>query len=150
MSPKVVLFFFLLCLQMLFAEVSDIKTKLKYMVVVNQETPLHSVSEKDLALIFLGKVTFWEDQWKIQPCMLKESNPTMEFFLRQVLLKSVGQYRSYWRSKLYSGGGVLPKTFSKENQLFNYLSQNTGAIGVVPDQKIPAGLKKVDVSEGPK
>ncbi len=104
-------------------------------VAINEDNEIEAVTQYDLANIFLGKQTLWDGDIKIYPAMLNEADNSMEYFIETVLNKSVTQYRSYWKRRLFSGGGVVPKTFKRQKDILRYVAKNEGAIGIT-DKKI--------------
>ena len=78
-------------------------------VVVNPESDLRRIQRDDLARIYLGKKTLWEDKGtRIAPALLEEGDALTGAFLESTVKKSVSQYRAYWKRLLFSGGGAAP------------------------------------------
>ncbi len=100
-------------------------------IIVNPDVEVSSLSQAELALIYLGKKTFWDSGARITPSLLTEKSPLTELFLKESVRKTVRQYRAYWKRRLFSGQGTAPKTFPSSKQVANYVADNPGAIGVV-------------------
>lgn len=100
-------------------------------IIVNPEVEVGTLSQADLARIYLGKKTFWDSGSRIAPSLLNEKSPLTEAFLEESVRKTVRQYRAYWKRHLFSGKGTAPKTFSSSRQVANFVADNPGAIGVV-------------------
>jgi hypothetical protein len=100
-------------------------------VIVNPAAELSELHRDDLARIYLGKKTLWDTGTRIQPCLLNEKSPVTKQFLETDLRKTVRQYRAYWKRRLFSGGGIAPRTFRTSAQVLDFVVANEGAIGVV-------------------
>ncbi len=100
-------------------------------VIVHPESGVSQLSPADMESIYLGKKTLWESGKKIMPVLLNEDNPTTKAFIETVLNKTIDQYRSYWKRRLFSGGGAVPRSFSSSSELIDFVAKTPGAIGVV-------------------
>ncbi|GMR21708.1 MAG: hypothetical protein BMS9Abin37_0022 [Acidobacteriota bacterium] len=100
-------------------------------IIVNSEVEIGTLTQADLARIYLGKKTFWKSGSRIAPSLLNEKSPLTEAFLEESVRKTVRQYRAYWKRHLFSGKGTAPKTFASSLQVANFVADNPGAIGVV-------------------
>ncbi len=118
-----------------------------YVVIVNVDNQITAISQKDLALIFLGKKTLWENETRIVPVMMREKQRPMRNFVEVVLNKSISQYRAYWKRRLFSGGGTIPKTFKTHKSLIDYVSNKPGAIGIIPKKSAPEGVKVIKIAK---
>ncbi|TDI47420.1 MAG: hypothetical protein E2P02_03245 [Acidobacteria bacterium] len=115
-------------------------------IIVNTEVEVSSLSQADLARIYLGKKTFWESGSRISPSLLHEKSQLTKLFLEESVRKTVRQYRAYWKRRLFSGQGTAPKTFASSKQVANYVADNPGAIGVVDASFADNRVKVVDLS----
>ena len=100
-------------------------------IIVNPEVEIGTLTQAEVARIYLGKKTFWDSGSRIAPSLLNEKSALTEAFLEQSVRKTVRQYRAYWKRHLFSGKGIAPKTFSSSRQVANFVADNPGAIGVV-------------------
>ena len=116
-------------------------------IIVNPEVEEGTLSQADLARIYLGKKTFWESGSRITPSLLNEKSPLTEAFLEESVRKTVRQYRAYWKRHLFSGKGTAPKTFSSSRQVANFVADNPGAIGVVDASFDDDRVKVVELSQ---
>ena len=120
-------------------------TSPSFLIVAHPETPVDKINRWDLSAIFLGKKTIWDGEEKVYPCMLREDQMEMREFIAAIHFKTVGQYRAYWKKRLFSGGGTVPKTFKRTKSLVDYVADRQGAIGVIPAQRVTAGVKVVEL-----
>jgi len=116
-----------------------------WVVVVNSESNLQRIARDDLARIYLGKKTLWEDKGtRIAPALLDEGSPLTREFLETTLKKSVSQYRAYWKRLLFSGGGAAPKTFRQSSQVLEFVARQPGGIGIVEAGAVDDRVRKVE------
>jgi ABC-type phosphate transport system substrate-binding protein len=100
-------------------------------IIVHPEVAESSLSQAEIARIYLGKKTFWESGARISPSLLDEESPLTESFIEGNLKKTVRQYRAYWKRYLFSGQGTAPKTFASSKQVADFVAANPGAVGIV-------------------
>ncbi len=115
-------------------------------IIVNPEVEIGTLTQAEVARIYLGKKTFWESGSRITPSLLNEKSPLTEAFLEESVRKTVRQYRAYWKRRLFSGKGTAPKTFSSSRQVANFVADNPGAIGVVDASFDDDRVKLVELS----
>lgn len=100
-------------------------------VIVSTDVEVSSISQAEIARIYLGKKTFWDSGARIEPSLLDEDSPLTAPFLEENLKKTVRQFRAYWKRHLFSGQGTAPKTFASSKQVADFVAANPGAIGIV-------------------
>jgi ABC-type phosphate transport system substrate-binding protein len=116
-----------------------------WVVVVNTESALRRIQRDDLARIYLGKKTLWEDTGtRIAPVMLDEGSSLTRAFLEGTVKKSLSQYRAYWKRLLFSGGGAAPKTFRQSSQVIDFVARSPGGIGIVDASAVDARVRTVE------
>jgi ABC-type phosphate transport system substrate-binding protein len=116
-------------------------------LVVNSEIDTSKVDAEQVELIYLGKKTLWESGQRIVPVLVNEESDESKQFLENVLKKSVSQYRAYWKRRLFSGGGTVPKTFRTSGEVVEFVARTPGAIGVVQAGAKDTRVKVVDIRE---
>ena len=115
-------------------------------VIVNADVEVTSISQAELARIYLGKKTFWDSGARIEPSLLDEKSPVTESFLEENLKKTVRQFRAYWKRHLFSGQGTAPKTFASSKQVADFVATNPGAIGIVDGNYTDDRVKFIELS----
>jgi ABC-type phosphate transport system substrate-binding protein len=108
---------------------ADLRAQTK--VIVNTDVEVTSITQAEIARIYLGKKTFWDSGARIEPSLLDEDSPLTASFLEENLKKTVRQFRAYWKRHLFSGQGAAPKTFATSKQVADFVAANPGAIGIV-------------------
>lgn len=99
-------------------------------VICNPEVNISALSARELTDIFLGRKRTLADGKRIQLAILV-SGPEHSAFLKERVGKSEQQFRRHWRNLVFSGQGVMPKTFRTQAELMEYVSSREGAIGYI-------------------
>ncbi len=113
------------------------------LVVANSSTG--ELSKANLKKMYLGKMKSWPDGSKVVLTVLK-SGDDHKAFLKGKVGKSESQFKSYWKKKVFTGKGVMPKNFASDTDLLSFIASNPGAIGYVSEGSLgalPAGIKKI-------
>jgi ABC-type phosphate transport system substrate-binding protein len=117
-----------------------------YVLIVNSDNEIESLSKKEVSDIFLKKNTHWQDKSKIKPADREKSAPVRENFSKDIHKKSVNAVIGYWQRKIFSGRGVPPVEKSSNKAVIEYVKSNATAIGYVSkDVSLPKGVKKIKV-----
>ena len=114
-------------------------------VIVHTDVEVISVSQAELARIYLGKKTFWDSGARIDPSLLDEDSPLTASFLEANLKKTVSQFRAYWKRYLFSGQGTAPKTFASSKKVADYVAANPGSIGIVDGNYTDDRVKLIEL-----
>lgn len=121
-------------------------TALAATVVVNNEVELEALDAESLERIYLGKKTLWDSGQRITPALVTETSAISKAFLEEILQKSIPQYRAYWKKRLFSGGGTVPKTFRSSKEVIEFVARTPGAIGVVESAPRDGSVKVLQVA----
>jgi ABC-type phosphate transport system substrate-binding protein len=100
------------------------------LIITNPGIPVSSLKKKEIQDIFTGKKTRWNGNGKIIIATLKDSE-VHEEFLREFVNKTPSQFRNFWRRKVFSGEGRMPKTFADEASLIDFVTHTKGAVGYI-------------------
>lgn len=119
-----------------------------FYIAVNIENELSSIDKMNLVNIYLGKHTLWNDGNRVLPAMLKENQASMKQFIELILNKTIPQYRAYWKRRLFSGGGTVPKTYKSSQKLVNYVGRVSGSIGIVSEKIEHRDVKYITINTG--
>ncbi|GAB5451767.1 MAG: hypothetical protein Hals2KO_20950 [Halioglobus sp.] len=123
----------LLCAAVLFAAVfgtasASAETSPEIHLVFSNNVALKQPSENELAAIFLGRTRQWSDGTRVKIAIL-ESSEAQRLLLGVVANRSPSQYWAHWRNIVFSGRGIMPKLFSSEEELLQYIAAEEGAVG---------------------
>lgn len=134
---------FLLSLLLVFASVASGQ---EYVVVVHKDSPIDSLSAKDIKRIFLGKNRKWPDGSPIT-IILNPQDKSHAEFTRELLRKSPRQLMTYWRKNLYSGQGMLPHSATDAGHVQALLANNSHAISYLSKTSLGDFVKALEVIE---
>lgn len=98
--------------------------------VVNVGVVGHQLDTKSLKNIYLGRQTTWPDKTPIIFVILQEGDVHTQF-LKEYVSKTPSQFDNYWKKKVFSGQGTMPKAFKTEKELIDYVGKTKGAIGYI-------------------
>lgn len=118
-----------------------------FQVVVHAANPAQSVTRKQLAELFLKKVTRWPDGAPVRPVEPPESSLTRAYFLSDVIGKSAFAVKVFWQKRVYAGREVPPVEKPSDEEVLAYVRANHGAIGYVSRDTDVAGVKVLDVRD---
>lgn len=114
-------------------------------IILNKSIPENSLTNAEIGNIFLGKKTTWSNNNKITFVILADGD-THKQFVRTYLNKSQSQFRNYWKQMLFTGKGIIPQTFTNEEKLIEYVSQNENTIGYISKKITAPGVKLISAA----
>lgn len=113
-------------------------------VIANPSVRASVVSSEELKGVFLATRTALSDGSHVNPVLLK-SGVVHEIFVRQYVGKSNSALETYYRSLLFTGKGLIPKSLGSEKQVVQYVAKTKGAVGYVSTDTPISGVKVLDV-----
>ncbi|SCA62526.1 Uncharacterized protein SCG7109_AB_00190 [Chlamydiales bacterium SCGC AG-110-M15] len=102
--------------------------------IVHPSVNLLPIGDKEISLIFTGKVRFWNSGERITPCIL-ETGELKNTLIKDYIGMSTGSFNMYWKRILFTGHGNPPKTFKTEEEIITYVKKTPGAIGIISSGK---------------
>lgn len=118
----------------------------EYHIVVNSSVENETITAKALKNIFLGKQTKWDSGHRILPAMLQEGD-TRNTFVKEIVKKTPMAFKNYWNAALFTGRGVPPATFENNEDLIDYIKNNSGAIGFVSETMSVENVKIIEIQQ---
>nr|WP_320050324.1 hypothetical protein [uncultured Desulfuromonas sp.] len=115
-------------------------------VVASTATSQEEFSLSDLKRIFLGKTRSWRDGEQIS-LVINTNELAMDQFCRSIVRKTPRQYTMYWRKQLYSGHSMLPVQRDSDEQVIDYLTEHSGAIGFILSPVTDPRIKELMISQ---
>ncbi len=113
-------------------------------IISNNSVTTDSLTKLQIKDISIGSLTTWDDGQEIKLVLLKKS-ATHKEFTRTYTRKSQSQFKMTWRRIVYTGKGLIPKSFKSENDLVTYVKNTKGAIGYVSSATPFDGVKTITV-----
>ena len=108
----------------------------KGVVIVNVAVLGDSLSMEEVKSIYQGSKTFWSGSFKIRPSIANIKSPLGKRFIKQVLKMGSREYNQLWLRKTFSGSLPPPQSFKSTEQTIGFVSQNDGAIGIIPESAL--------------
>ena len=109
-------------------------------VIANPGVAAADVSKAELRDIFTGASSSLKGGVQVTPVLLKEG-AVQDGFLDLYVGKSDSAFRAGWRSLLFSGQGVMPRTLDSDAAMVEYVARTAGAIGYIGKTAPHEGVK---------
>jgi ABC-type phosphate transport system substrate-binding protein len=109
-------------------------------VVANPGMAADSVSKAELRDIFTGASSSIGGAGQVTPVLLRQG-PVQDDFLNLYVGKSDAAFRAGWRSLLFSGQAVMPKTLESDAAVVDYVARTPGAIAYIGKATPHEGVK---------
>jgi ABC-type phosphate transport system substrate-binding protein len=111
------------------------------MVIANPSVPAESLDPEAIKNIFLGKTAKWDNNDMVT-IVVSESAVVHQEFLKKYIKRTENQFTNVWRQNLFTGKGTQPVKVKTIEELVEYVSKNTGAIGYISsDVALPSSVK---------
>lgn len=122
-----------------------------YALVVSASNPISSIKRRELARIFMKKVTRWQDGSAIMPVDQSASSPIRTSFTRDVMrAEGLGQLSSivaYWQQEIYSGTGSPPEVKNSDADVLAFVTAKRGGVGYVSAAADLSGVKALKIED---
>ena len=120
-------------------------------VIVNRSNPVNKLTQSDLEKIFLGKRTFWKGGTIIKRCDLietgeEEDDTARAIFSIAYLHKDLMTLKSYWIKMIFSGRGQPPVSFSRSEDVIDFVSKYPGGIGYIRPEDATGKIKVINIA----
>ena len=113
-------------------------------IVANSGVRISEISRDELNRIFLMTKTSLQGADHVEP-VLETAGPAHKIFLREYIGRTDAALMTYYRSLVFTGKASIPKTFSTDAELIEYVAKTNGAIGYVSASANTAGVKILKV-----
>lgn len=109
-------------------------------VVAGRDSPIEKLGEREVADIFLAKVSHLADGSRVKPVELRDSAYKADFY-RGISGKTLPQINSYWTTLIFTGKGKPPRGVDEVERLIEVLNNDPHAIAYLPLGQTRASLK---------
>lgn len=117
-----------------------------YVVIVNAENPVSSISKSELSGYLLKKKSKWKHGVSVDPADLDSGSSVRESFSADVHGRSVSSIKNYWQRQIFSGRGVPPPEVGGDAEMIEHVAGSPGGVGYVSSSaSIPDEVKRVQV-----
>ncbi len=136
---------FIICLWFFVTAVADLRAQLSFVLVVNAENKVESISRQDAELIFLSKKRIWGDDENIH-VIINENPQIYSSFSYSVLRKTPRQYLIFRKKMLFRGQGMPPPTVRSDQEVVDFVASNQNGIGFVSPESVTSKVKVVQIT----
>jgi ABC-type phosphate transport system substrate-binding protein len=112
-------------------------------VIVNPSAGFDSLTEDDVARIFLGKSKSFPGGAQAVPVNQNEGAAARDRFNEGVCKKNASQYKAYWSQLVFTGKGTPPKDAGDDAAVKALVAANPNMIGYVDAGAVDASVKVV-------
>lgn len=112
-------------------------------VIVHPSAGFDSLTEDDVARLFLGKSKSFPGGAQAVPINQNEGSAAREQFNVGVCKKNASQYKAYWSQLVFTGKGTPPKDAGDDAAVKALVSANPNMIGYVDASAVDASVKVV-------
>ena len=117
-----------------------------YVIIVNAENPVTSMSQRDVSKLFLKKTRAWPNDVQVAPVDLNESSAIREVFSKEIHKRPIAVMQKYWLKQAFSGKAVVPPQKDSDAEVILFVAGNPGGIGYVDaGSTIPDSVKVLKV-----
>jgi ABC-type phosphate transport system substrate-binding protein len=102
-----------------------------------------ALDQAEIARLFTGRGTTFNNGSKATPFNLAESAPARTEFDTKVLNKSSSQMKAFWSKLVFTGKGSPPKELPSDAEMKAAVAADTTAIGYIDAAAVDASVKVV-------
>jgi len=121
---------------------SRLSAQISVDIVASPTVPASSLDKAALKDILLGKTAYWNGGQSVTIVVLTGKTDAA---LEDITGMSAGSFKTYWQRLTFSGRGKEPKEADSLEKLASLLSDNKGAVAMVPAGTAVAGVKKIEL-----
>ena len=107
----------------------------EFKVVVSPSSPVSSLERREVARMFLRRLSRWPDGKDVVPVDQSSRSEARAAFTRQVLgaegLDKMSSVENFWQQQVFSGRGVPPPIKAGDTEVIAFVASTPGAIGYV-------------------
>jgi ABC-type phosphate transport system substrate-binding protein len=109
--------------------------------VVSAQSSITRLSTRQLADIFLGKVSHFPDGTLAVPVDLAESSAERDQFYAKMAGKTPAQIKAYWSKVIFTGRGQPPRAVQNDRDMKKYVAANIDAIGYIDSTMVDDSVR---------
>ena len=115
-------------------------------VIANPSVRSDSITVAELRSVFLEEKRSLSDGSHAEP-VLARSGAAHQAFLKQYLGKTEEALENYYRTLVFTGTGLMPKTLPSDTEIIAYVAKTRGAIGYVDVNAAAEGVKVLTIAQ---
>ncbi len=131
---------------MIFAAAAFCATHARAQVVVIAHPGFQSgeVSKSELRDVFSGSLSSFKEGGRVTPVLLK-AGTTNDEFLAEYIGKPDNAFRAAWRSLVFSGQAMMPRSLDTDEAVVEYVARTPGAVAYISKSAPHGGVKVLAV-----
>jgi ABC-type phosphate transport system substrate-binding protein len=118
-------------------------SKADVVVVVSAKNASTSLTESQVADIFLGRASYFPSGEEAMPLDLPEDSPLRADFYRDCTGKSAPQLRAYWSKLIFTGRAQPPREVADAAAIRHFLQSRPSAIAYMDRKDVDPSMKIV-------
>jgi hypothetical protein len=122
----------LICLLFPVSLSAEGRFELTWMVVVNQDSGLTSLSQKQVMSLFLGRAQFLPGGSRVKTFDYPADSPMRAGFYQSLTGKNIADIDAYWARLKYSGRASPPQALDNAEAIIKKVSEQKGALSYLP------------------
>jgi len=123
--------------------VAGVSARADVVAVVSSKSAITSLSQAQVADIFLGKASRFPDGVRAVPVDQAEGSAARAEFYQKIVGESVAQMKIYWSKIIFTGRGEPPPTVADGRELKKRLQQNPAVIGYIDRNQVDETVRVV-------
>ena len=117
-----------------------------YVVIVNTANSTSSLTDAEIAKLFLKRKLRWKDGRPVVPVDQRADSPIRVSFSIDILRKKPSAVDNYWQQQIFSAREVPPVEKSSDQAVIAFVQENRDAIGyVAASTTLGPGIKVVQI-----
>lgn len=117
-----------------------------FVVVVNKENPVTTLTVLELRRIFMKQTRMWPHGETVVPVDWDSSSPLRHEFTRRVLGRTVREMADFWVQQTITQGLAPPPSQKSARAILRFVASVPGAISYVPPGDVDDSVKVVKIS----
>ena len=117
-------------------------------VIVSAKSPIGSLSENQVAEIFLGRLTMLPDGISVIPIDQAEGSVARNEFHAKTTHKSAPLLKAYWSKLIFTGKGQPPREAADDAAVKKLVAESPNAIGYVDRSAMDNTVRAVMTAGG--
>ncbi len=103
------------------------------MVIVNKDNPLDTISKQQLIDLFMGRTPYFPSGGAVVKLDAPSTSMLRKAFYHSLVDMSLSEVNAYWARLMFSGRATPPMQVHQEQDIVKLVSDNSNAIGYVPE-----------------
>lgn len=113
-------------------------------IIANRNVDVSEISRDELNRIYLMTKTSLPGASHVEP-VLEKDGTVHDLFLKEYIGRTDTALTTYYRSLMFSGKALIPRSFDSDPEVVAYVARTKGAVGYVRTTASTTGVKTLKV-----